>query len=62
MRTALGWVSAVLINVGVLTFIAGLILPRGTSGPAVLIAGVLLCLVGVAIGGIWMLGARAPHP
>ena len=51
-----------LLNVGVLTFIAGLVLPRAGSGPAVLVTGVSLCLAGVAVGAAWMLGARAPHP
>lgn len=58
----MGWVAAVLINVGALTFVAGLILPRAGSGPAVLLTGVSLCLLGVAVGAAWMLGARAPHP
>lgn len=62
LRTALGWASAVLLNVGALTFIAGLLLPRsGASGTAVLITGVTLCATGLAAGAGWMFASRAPH-
>jgi hypothetical protein len=63
LRTALGWVAALLLNIGALTFIAGLVLPRaGDSGSAVLVTGIVLCAVGLAAGAGWMFASRAPHP
>lgn len=63
LRTALGWASAVLLNLGALTFIAGLLLPRsGSGGNTVLITGITLCAAGLAAGVGWMYASRAPHP
>jgi hypothetical protein len=62
LRTALGWASALLLNIGALTFIAGLVLPHTGSGNAVLVTGVALCAAGLATGAGWMLASRAPHP
>ncbi|WP_431278747.1 LPXTG cell wall anchor domain-containing protein [Leifsonia poae] len=63
LRTALGWAAALLLNIGALTFIAGLVLPRtGSSGSAVLFTGIGLCAVGLAAGAGWMFASRAPHP
>ncbi|HEV7812287.1 MAG TPA: hypothetical protein VGO99_04920 [Leifsonia sp.] len=62
LRTALGWVAALLLNIGALTVIAGLVLPRaGGSGSAVLVTGVALCAAGLAVGAGWMFASRTPH-
>ncbi|WP_223692882.1 hypothetical protein [Leifsonia poae] len=60
-RAVLGWVSALLLNVGALTFVAGLVLPRA-EGATTIVTGVALCLFGAAAGAFWLLASRAPHP
>jgi len=63
LRTALGWASAVLLNIGALSLIAGLVLPRTSAGAnPVLISGVALCAAGLALGAGWMYASRSPHP
>ena len=59
LRTALGWLSAVLLNVGVLAFVAGLVLPRVDGGNPVLATGIVLCILGVATGAVWLVASRA---
>ncbi|MEO7015019.1 MAG: hypothetical protein ABI130_15115 [Leifsonia sp.] len=63
LKTVLGWASAVLLNVGALTFLAGLVLPHAdSSGSTVVITGISLCAAGLAAGVGWMLVSRTPHP
>lgn len=59
LRTALGWLAAVLVNVGVLLFVAGLILPRAGDGDPVLATGIVLCIAGLAVGAVWLAASRA---
>ena len=59
LRTALGWLAAVLVNVGVLAFIAGLVVPHGAGGNPVLVTGVVLCILGAAVGAVWLVASRA---
>ncbi|MGN7800159.1 hypothetical protein [Leifsonia sp. 22587] len=60
LRTALGWVAAVLLNVGVFLVVAGLILPRTGGDAPVLGVGAALCVVGVVAGAGWLAG-RPPR-
>ncbi len=62
LRTAFGWLSAVLLNAGALAFVAGLVLPREGGGDPVLVTGTVLCVLGLAAGAAWLLSAPAPHP
>lgn len=60
LRTALGWVAAVLLNVGVFLVVVGLILPRSGGDAPVLGVGAGLCAVGVLAGAGWLAG-RPPR-
>jgi membrane-bound ClpP family serine protease len=62
LRTAVGWLAAVLINVGVLVFVAGLVLPRVGGANPVLVTGIVLCILGAALGAVWLVASRATHP
>ncbi|GAB3583718.1 hypothetical protein GCM10027406_28840 [Leifsonia lichenia] len=62
LRTTLGWVAAVLINVGVVAFVLGLVLPRVGGSSPVLVTGVALCIVGLAIGAAWLYLSRQQRP
>ena len=57
--SVLGWVAAVLLNVGTLLFIVGLIVPHG-DGPAVtLLVGIALIVVGLAVAVGWLYASRS---
>ena len=58
LRRTLGWIAAVLLNVGALLFVVGLIVPRAGGGISVLALGIGLCVAGLAIGAGWMFGGR----
>ncbi|ERK73261.1 hypothetical protein [Leifsonia aquatica] len=58
LRRTLGWIAAVLLNVGALLFVVGLIVPRTGGGISVLALGIGLCVAGLAIGAGWMFGGR----
>ena len=62
LRTTLGWLAAVLINVGVVAFVLGLVLPRVDGSSPVLVTGVALCIAGLAVGTAWLYVSRQPHP
>lgn len=62
LRTTLGWVSAVLLNIGVIAFVLGLVLPRVNGGSPVLVTGVVFCVAGLATGTAWMVVSRQPRP
>lgn len=62
LRTTLGWVAAVLLNVGVIAFVLGLVLPRVGGGSPVLVTGIALCVAGLVAGAAWMLLSRQPTP
>ncbi|MGO4534782.1 hypothetical protein [Leifsonia sp. 2MCAF36] len=56
LRTALGWVAAVLLNVGAFLVVVGLLLPRSGGDVPVLGVGAGVCLVGLAAGAGWLAG------
>jgi hypothetical protein len=56
LRTALGWVAAVLLNVGAFLVVVGLLLPRPGGNAPVLIVGAVCCVVGLAAGAGWLAG------
>lgn len=56
LRTTLGWISAVLLNVGALLFVAGLLLPRTGGDAPVLGVGVGMCAIGLVVGAGWLAG------
>ncbi|WP_285114888.1 hypothetical protein [Leifsonia sp. fls2-241-R2A-40a] len=58
LRRVLGWISAVLLNVGALLFVVGLVLPR-TGGVTALGVGVGLCVIGLVAGAGWLAGRPA---
>lgn len=58
LRTTLGWIAAVLLNVGALLFVVGLIVPRTGDAP-VLTVGIATLLLGVVVGAGWLAGGRA---
>ena len=58
LRTTLGWIAAVLINVGAVLFVIGLIVPRGAGGVSMVGVGAACALLGLVAGGVWMLGSR----
>jgi hypothetical protein len=62
LRTTLGWLAAVLINVGVVAFVLGLVLPRVGGSSPVLVTGVALCVAGLAFGAGWLYVSRQPRP
>ena len=57
--TVMGWVAAVLVNVGTLLFIVGLVVPHGDGPGGVLVGGIVLVAVGLAAGAGWLFAARA---
>ncbi|MEY9952237.1 hypothetical protein [Leifsonia sp. EB34] len=57
LRTTLGWVAAVLLNLGAVLFVVGLIVPR--SGDAsILEVGIGMLVGGAIVGGVWLYGSR----
>ena len=56
LRRTLGWLAAVLLNVGALLFLAGLLLPPTGGDTPVLGVGVALCVLGLAAGAVWLAG------
>ena len=58
LRRTLGWIAAVLLNVGAILFVIGLIVPHGQGGVPLWLVGAVLCVVGLAFGGAWMLVSR----
>ncbi len=58
LRRTLGWVAAVLLNLGAVMFVVGLIVPR-TGEASILGVGIGLLLIGVAIGAVWMYANRS---
>jgi hypothetical protein len=59
--SVLGWVAAVLLNVGALLFIVGLVVPHGDGPAGVLVAGIVLIVAGLAVGAGWLYAARTPR-
>ncbi|WP_426625787.1 hypothetical protein ACPPVW_06970 [Leifsonia sp. McL0607] len=57
LRRTLGWVAAVLLNLGAVLFLVGLILPPTGDAP-ILGVGIGMLLVGLAIGAVWLSGER----
>lgn len=58
VRRALGWIAAVLLNVGALLFVVGLIVPRAGGTVALPAVGVALLIAGLVVGAAWFLSAR----
>ena len=58
LRRTLGWIAAVLLNVGALLFVVGLIVPRAGGTVSVLAVGVGLLIGGLAVGAGWFLSSR----
>ncbi|UAJ79384.1 hypothetical protein IT072_19710 [Leifsonia sp. ZF2019] len=58
LRRTLGWIAAVLLNVGALLFVVGLIVPRAGGTISVLTVGVGLLIGGLVIGTGWFLSSR----
>ena len=58
--SVLGWVAAVLLNIGALLFIVGLVVPHGDGPGGVLVAGIVLIVLGLAAGAAWLLATRRP--
>ncbi|MBN9631168.1 hypothetical protein [Leifsonia sp. TF02-11] len=56
-RRTLGWVAAVLLNLGAVLFVVGLIVPRTGDG-SVLSVGIGMLVIGLAIGAVWMYANR----
>ncbi|MFF2772851.1 LPXTG cell wall anchor domain-containing protein [Streptomyces bacillaris] len=57
LRTTLGWVAAVLLNLGAVLFVVGLILPR-TGDASVLAVGIWMLVAGLIVGAAWLYGSR----
>jgi hypothetical protein len=57
LRRTLGWVAAVLLNLGAVLFVVGLIVPRSGDAP-ILGVGVGMLLAGLAVGAVWLYGSR----
>jgi hypothetical protein len=57
LRRTLGWVAAVLLNLGAVLFVVGLIVPRTGDAP-ILGIGIGMLLVGLAFGAVWLYGGR----
>ena len=55
----LGWVAAVLLNVGTLLFIVGLIVPHGDGPGVTLLVGIALIVVGLAVAVAWLYASRS---
>lgn len=58
LRTTLGWVAAVLLNLGAVLFVIGLILPR-TGDASLLAVGIGMLVAGLAVGAVWMYAGRS---
>lgn len=58
LRRTLGWVAAVLLNLGAVLFVVGLIVPRTGDAP-ILGIGIGMLLVGLAVGAVWLYGNRS---
>ncbi|GIT78621.1 hypothetical protein LLS1_02900 [Leifsonia sp. LS1] len=58
LRRTLGWIAAVLLNVGALLFVVGLIVPRAGGTISVLTVGVGLLIGGLIVGTGWFLSSR----
>jgi hypothetical protein len=57
LRRTLGWVAAVLLNLGAVLFVIGLILPR--SGDASIVqVGIGMLVIGAVVGGVWLYVSR----
>ena len=56
LRTTLGWLSAVLLNIGALLVVVGLLLPRAAGDVSVVGVGGVLCVLGLAAGAAWLAG------
>ena len=56
LRRALGWVAAVLLNVGAVLVVVGLLLPHGGGDAPVLTVGAGVCVAGLAAGTGWLAG------
>lgn len=61
LRRTLGWVAAVLLNLGAVLFVVGLIVPRSGDAP-VLGVGIGMLVVGLLVGAAWLYGSRASGP
>lgn len=59
LRTTLGWLAAVLLNVGALLVVVGLLLPRPAGDVSVFGVGAVLCVAGLAAGACWLAGRPA---
>ena len=57
LRTTLGWVAAVLLNLGAVLFVVGLIVPR-SGDVSVLEIGIAMLVVGLLVGAVWLFGSR----
>ncbi|QNE36305.1 hypothetical protein [Leifsonia shinshuensis] len=57
LRTTLGWVAAVLLNLGAVLFVIGLILPR-SGDTSILQVGIWMLVIGAVVGGVWLYASR----
>jgi hypothetical protein len=57
LRTTLGWIAAVLVNLGAVLFVIGLVVPRAAGGVPLAGVGAVCALLGVGAGAVWMLAA-----
>ncbi len=57
--SVLGWLAAVLLNVGTVLFIVGLFVPHGDGPSSVLVTGIAFVIIGLAAGAAWLLASRA---
>ncbi|WP_295125658.1 hypothetical protein [uncultured Leifsonia sp.] len=57
LRRTLGWVAAVLLNLGAVLFVVGLIVPRTGDAP-ILGVGIGMLAIGLAVGAVWLYGGR----
>ncbi|MCI0156960.1 hypothetical protein KNO15_09665 [Leifsonia shinshuensis] len=57
LRRTLGWVAAVLLNLGAVLFVVGLLVPR-TGDTSILGIGIGMLLIGLAVGAVWMYANR----
>ncbi|WP_431219479.1 hypothetical protein [Leifsonia xyli] len=59
LRTTLGWLAAVLLNVGAFLVVVGLVLPGTGGGTPALGVGVGMCALGAVAGVCWLAGRPA---
>ncbi|GAA4138941.1 hypothetical protein [Leifsonia shinshuensis] len=57
LRTTLGWVAAVLLNLGAVLFVVGLIVPR-SGDTSILAVGIGMLVAGLIVGAVWLYGSR----